>query len=200
MASLTTVPARKGKAAHLARGERLRLVNTHGQQVVDTWAFSRDDLHEFMSMAHSHAHLSKVLPTSGDTLVSNRRRPMLTFVEDNSGGVHDTLIAACDRWRYEQLGVAGHHDNCADNLRAALAEFGREPPVIPAPLNMFMNIPVAPNGAVSWEPAIAPVGSHVVLRAEMDLIIAFSACPQDIVPINGADCVPRDVHFEIIPG
>ena len=200
MASLTTVPARKGKAAYLAQGERLRLVNTHGQQVVDTWAFNRADPHEFMSMAHSHAHLSKILPTTGDTLVSNRRRPMLAFIEDNSGGIHDTLIAACDRWRYEQLGVAGHHDNCADNLRAALAEFGLDPPVIPAPLNMFMNIPVAPNGTVSWEPAIAPVGSHVVLRAEMDLIIAFSACPQDIVPINGADCVPGDVHFEIIPG
>jgi len=199
VATLTAVPARKGKAAYLAAGERLRLVNTHGQQVVDTWAFNRDDLGEFLSMAHSHAHLSKILPTTGDTLVSNRRRPMLTFIEDNSGGIHDTLIAACDRWRYEQLGVAGHHDNCADNLRAALAEFGLDPPVIPAPLNMFMNIPVGRNGAVSWEPAIAPVGSHVVLRAEMDLVIAFSACPQDIVPINGADCVPRDVHFEIIP-
>jgi hypothetical protein len=199
LAGLTTVPARKGKAACLAVGERLRLVNTHGRQVVDTWAFSRDDLGEFLSMAHSHAHLSKILPTAGDTLVSNRRRPMLTFTEDNSGGIHDTLIAACDRWRYELLGVVGHHDNCADNLRAALAELGLEPPVIPAPLNMFMNIPVAAGGVVSWQPAIAPAGSHVVLRAEMDLVIAFSACPQDIVPINGADCVPKDVHFEILP-
>jgi uncharacterized protein YcgI (DUF1989 family) len=199
LAGITTVPARKGKAAYLSAGERLRLVNTHGGQVVDTWAFNRADLHEFLSMAHTHAHLSKILPSIGDTLVSNRRRPMLTFIEDNSGGVHDTLIAACDRWRYELLGVVGHHDNCADNLRAGLAEFGLEPPVIPAPLNMFMNIPVAVDGSVTWEPAIAPAGSHVVLRAEMDLIIAFSACPQDIVPINGADCVPKEVHLEIIP-
>jgi uncharacterized protein len=199
LAGVTTVPARKGKAACLARGDRLRLVNTHGGQVVDTWAFNREDVHEFLSMAHSHAHLSKILPGVGDTLVSCRRRPMLTFVEDNSGGIHDTLIAACDRWRYELLGAAADHDNCADNLRSGLAEFGLEPPVIPSPLNMFMNIPVAPNGAVGWEPSLAPIGSHVVLRAEMDLIIAFSACPQDLVPINGVDCVPKDVHFEIIP-
>src|SRR5438067_11174340 len=96
MPDLTTVPARKGKAAYLGRGERLRLINTHGGQVVDTWAFSRDDIHEFMSMEHSRAHLSKILPTAGDTMVSNRRCPILTFVEDTSGGVHDTLIAACD--------------------------------------------------------------------------------------------------------
>src|SRR5579862_6479361 len=170
MPRLSIVPARKGKAAYLDRGMQLRLVNTHGQQVVDTWAFNRDDMREFMSMAHSHAQLSKTLPTTGDTLVSNRRRPILTFVEDNSGGIHDTVIAACDRWRYELLGVAGHHDNCADNLRDALAELGREPPEIPAPLNMFMNIPVGPDGTISWLPSIAGPGSHVVLRAEMDLV------------------------------
>lgn len=195
---LTLIPARKGKAALVAQGERVRLVNTHGQQVVDTWAFSRADPSEFMSMEHSRASLSKILPTVGDTMVSNRRRPMLSFVEDTAGGIHDTLIAACDRWRYELLGVAGHHDNCTDNLRAALAEFGLVPAEIPAPLNMFMNTPVGPDGAISWEPSIAAPGSHVTLRAEIDLVIVFSACPQDIVPINGLDCVPKDAHFEIL--
>jgi uncharacterized protein YcgI (DUF1989 family) len=197
MPDLTLVPARKGKAARLARGERLRLVNTHGRQVVDTWAFNGADMAEFMSMEHSRAALSKILPSTGDTMVSNRRRPMLSFVEDNSGGIHDTLIAACDARRYELLGVTGHHDSCTDNLRAALAELGLAPPEIPAPLNMFMNIPVGPDGAISWEPSIAGVGSHVVLRAEMDLVVVFSACPQDIVPINGKDCIPKEVHFEI---
>jgi uncharacterized protein YcgI (DUF1989 family) len=192
------VPARKGRAVRLVCGQRLRLVNTHGQQVVDTWAFNADDIGEFMSMAHSHAHLSKILPTTGDTMVSNRRQPMLTFVEDTSGGIHDTLIAACDQWRYEQLGVAGHHDSCADNLRAALAELGLVPPIIPPPLNMFMNIPIGAGGNVTFEPSIAGPGSYVILQAEMDLVIAFSACPQDIVPINGADCTPKDVHFEIL--
>ena len=195
---LVTVPARKGKAARLARGEGVRLVNTHGQQVVDTWAFGAADLGEFMSMAHSHAALSKLLPTTGDTLVSNRRRPMLTFLEDTSGGIHDTLIAACDRWRYELLGIAGHHDNCTDNLHAALAEIGLAATQTPAPLNLFMNIPVGGEGRVAWEPSLAPPGSHVLLRAEMDLVVVFSACPQDIVPINGADCVPKDVHFAVI--
>jgi uncharacterized protein YcgI (DUF1989 family) len=198
MPESSTIPARKGKAAYLRQGERVRLVNTHGQQVVDTWAFNRADMNEYMSMEHTHTQLSKILPTTGDTLVSNRRRPILSFVEDTSGGVHDTLAAACDRWRYEILGVKGHHDNCADNLRAALGELGLTPPEIPAPLNMFMNVPVR-GGAITFEPSLAGPGSHVVLRAEMDLVVAFSSCPQDIVPINGPGCVPKDAHFEILP-
>lgn len=191
-----TIPARKGKAAHVSKGERVRLINTHGQQVVDTWAFNRQDLTEFMSMEHTHTQLSKILPTAGDTLFSNKRRPILTFVEDTSGGLHDTLVAACDRWRYEILGVTGYHDSCTDNLRAALNELGLAPPEIPAPLNMFMNVPIR-AGAISFEPSRAGPKSYVVLRAEMDIVIAFSSCPQDIVPINGPGCEPKEAHFEI---
>jgi uncharacterized protein YcgI (DUF1989 family) len=197
MPDRSTIPARKGKAAYLRRGEQIRLINTHGQQVVDTWAFNRDDMTEFMSMEHTHTQLSKILPTTGDVMVSNRRRPILTFLEDTSGGLHDTLVAACDRWRYEILGVKGHHDNCTDNLRAALSELGLVPPEIPAPLNMFMNVPVR-AGAIAFEPSISAPASYVVLRAEMDLVVAFSSCPQDIVPINGPGCTPKEAHFEIL--
>jgi hypothetical protein len=197
MPDRSTIPARKGKAAYLRRGEKLRLINTHGQQVVDTWAFNRDDMTEFMSMEHTHTQLSKILPTTGDVMVSNRRRPILTFLEDTSGGLHDTLVAACDRWRYEILGAKGHHDNCTDNLRAALGEFGLVLPEIPAPLNMFMNVPVR-AGAIAFEPSLSAPASYVVLRAEMDLVVAFSSCPQDIVPINGPGCTPKEAHFEIL--
>jgi uncharacterized protein YcgI (DUF1989 family) len=193
-----TIPARRGKADFLRRGQSVRVINTHGSQVVDTWAFSHADMSEFMSMEHSHASLSKILPTTGDTMVTNRRRPILGFSEDNSGGIHDTLIAACDRWRYELLGCEGYHDNCTDNLAAALTELGLSAPETPSPLNLFMNIPVAEGGWVSFEPPVSTPGSHVTLRAEMDLVIVFSACPQDILPINGAACRPTEAHYEIL--
>src|ERR1700720_3647423 len=115
-----TIPARKGKAAFVAKGQTIRIINTHGQQVVDTWAFNRADFTEFMSMEHSRAALLKIIPTPGDTMLSNHRRPILTFVDDTSGGIHDTLMAACDHWRYEGLGVKGFHDSCTDNLAGGL--------------------------------------------------------------------------------
>jgi uncharacterized protein len=193
-----TIPARKGKAAFATKGQTIKVINTHGQQVVDTWAFNRADLTEFMSMEHTRAKLLKIIPASGDTMLTNRRRPILTFLEDNSGGIHDTLMAACDRYRYESLGIKGFHDSCTDNLAAALGALGLEAPETPSPLNLFMNIPVTGGVALSFEPAVAPPGSYVSLRAEMDLVIVFSSCPQDIIPINGLNLTPTEAHFEIV--
>jgi hypothetical protein len=67
-------------------------------------------------MGHSRVHFLKLRPEVGDTLITNRRRPILTLVEDTSPGVHDTVLAACDARRYELLGVGEYQDNCSDNL------------------------------------------------------------------------------------
>ena len=197
-ASLVTIPARRGKAALVSRGQSVQVVNTHGQQVVDTWAFRRDDLTEFMSMEHSRTSLGRIMPTIGQAMVTNRRRPILTLAEDTSGGIHDTLLAACDQYRYQLLGCEGYHDNCTDNLAAAMAELRLTPPETPSPWNLFMNIPVGAEGSVSFEPPVCQPGGYVTLVAEMDCVVAFSACPQDVVPINGVDCVPTEAHFRVL--
>ncbi len=194
---LVTIPARKGMAAHVKKGQIVKVINTHGDQVVDTWAFNADDLSEFMSMEHSRAAILKIIPVVGDVLLTNKRRPILTFVEDTSGGIHDTLIAACDRYRFEGLGVKDYHDNCTDNLHAAMADLGLKAPETPSPLNLFMNIPVKPDRSLSFEAPVSTPGSFVSLRAEIDLVIAFSACPQDILPINGVGYAPTEAHFSL---
>ena len=193
-----TIPARLGKAARLDAGQSLKLTNTHGSQVVDTWAFVAADKSEFMSMEHSRVAIGGVFPHVGDTMVTNRREPILTLLEDTSPGIHDTLIAACDRYRYEMLGCEGHHDSCTDNLAAALGEMGMTPPETPSPWNMWMNIPVGADGSVSFEAPVSSPGDYVTLRAKRDIVIVFSCCPQDVIPINGADCVPKECHFEIL--
>lgn len=196
--SLVTIPARGGKAALVESGQRVRVINTHGQQVVDTWAFNRADLEEFMSMEHSRTSLSRIMAWVGDSMATNHRRPILTLMEDTTPGIHDTLLAACDRYRYELLGCEGYHDNCTDNLAAALAELGLTPPETPSPWNLFMNIPVEQDGSVSFQAPVSKPGDYVTLRAEMDCVVAFSACPQDLVPINGVNCTPTEAHFQIL--
>ena len=108
------------------------------------------------------------------------------------------MLAAGDSYRYELLGCEGYHDNCADNLVAALPEFGLAPPETPSPWNLFMNIPVDRDGSVIFESPVCKHGDHVTLLAEIDCIVVFSACPQDIVPINGTDCVPTEAHFQLM--
>jgi len=192
------IPARRGKATRLSAGQSVRVVNTYGQQVVDTWAFFAGDIGEFMSMEHTRIFIGRIIPKVGDPLVTNHRRPILTLTEDTSGGIHDTLVAACDRWRYELLGAVGYHDNCTDNLAGGLAELGLKPPETPSPLNLFMNIPVIDGNAIDVLPPVSTPGSYVTLRAQLDCIVAFSACPQDMVPINGADMKTTAAHFEVL--
>lgn len=193
-----TVPARRGRAARLGRGQAIKIINTHGQQVVDTWAFNADDLAEFLSMEHLRATLERIFPQAGDALVTNRRRPILHFVEDTSPGVHDTLMAACDTYRYALLGCSDFHDNCTDNLYAALRRLGLRPPDCPCPLNLWMNIPVSQTGATDWLPPVSKPGDYVVLRAEMDCVVVLSTCPQDMMPVNGALCTPTEAHYQIL--
>jgi uncharacterized protein YcgI (DUF1989 family) len=191
----TRIPARSGVAVKLVKGMTIKVINTYGHQVIDTWAFNQDDIGESMSMEHSRASMLKLVPQVGDTLLTNHRRAILTLVEDTTPGVHDTLIAACDEHRYEQLGVIGHHDSCTDNLAAALASLGLEAQVTPCPLNLFMNVPVHGNGQLEFAPPISQAGQYVALRAELDLIIVMSACPQDITAVNGQ--MPTDAHYSI---
>src|SRR5712691_3387488 len=106
---LLTIPARRGTAARVAAGQRVKVINTHGTQVVDTWAFNARDVTEWMSMEASRAWFMKLRAAVGDAFLTNQRRPILTLVEDTSGGAHDTLMAACDVPRYRLLGVEGHH-------------------------------------------------------------------------------------------
>jgi hypothetical protein len=193
-----TLSARTGKALRLGEGQQIRIVNTHGRQVVDTWAFAAGNMAEFMSMEHSRVHMGRVNPVAGSVLLSNRRRPILTLVEDTSGGVHDTLLAACDVHRYRMLGAVGYHRNCTDNLAEALQALGLTPPGTPSPLNLFQNSSIKPGGELVIEPPVAPPGVHVTLRAGMDLVIVFSACPQDMAPTNGADMLPKDVELQLL--
>ena len=193
-----SIPARSGKAVQLRAGQSIKVINTHGQQVVDTWAFSAADLGEFMSMEHARVAMGHIIPKVGDRLVTNRRRSILRIVADTSGGIHDTLIAACDRWRYELLGCPTYHDNCTDNLAAAMRELSLVAPETPSPLNLFMNIPVRDDNHIEFLPPVSTPGSYVTLHAEMDCIVVFSACPQDMIPINGTKMIPTEAHFEIV--
>ena len=101
-----------------------------------------------------------------------------------------------DSHRYVLLGCNHYHDNCTDNLTAAMRSIGIVDHETPSPLNMWMNIPVSAEGETSWgEPVSAP-GDYVILRAEMDCIIAMSNCPQDILPVNAGSC--RETEYMIL--
>ena len=146
-------------------------------------------------MEHTRVALDRYRPKVGDTLVTNKRRSILKIVEDLCG-VHDTLLAACDRYRYQQLGCKEYHRNCDDNLWQAMVDAGFRPSETPSPFNLWQNTPVEADGTIGQYPAASKRGDYIVMRAEMDLVICLSCCPQDITRINSGK--PRNAHFQII--
>jgi len=184
--SSITVPGSHARAIRVGAGNTVRVVNTHGTQVVDFWALRADRPDIAMSMQHSRIRWRNLRPHPGDEMLDEERSVMLTLVEDTSPGVHDTVIAACDPFRYAQLGAAPDHRSCCANFAEALSALSitRSGPV-PAPLNLFMNIPWDLDGNITFEPTVSAAGDSVLFRAEVDVIVVASACPMDIVPING---------------
>lgn len=191
-----TIPGAHAHAFELDSGECLRIVNLEGSQVVDAWAFCLSDFDEFLSNEHTRSCLEKLIPQVGDRLYSNRRRPILSIVEDTSPGIHDLLLSACDIERYRLLGVKDYHRNCADNLREALAEIGRAPPEIPSPFNIFENVKIGEHGSLTIEPPPVRAGDSVTLRAELDIVLVLSCCPMDIALTNGPDLRSKPVRVE----
>jgi uncharacterized protein YcgI (DUF1989 family) len=179
-------------------GRRFRVVDVEGGQVADTWAFVADDPGEYHSAQHTRAFVDRLFPLPGQHFVTTRRRPILTLEEDNSPGIHDMLIAACDPARYEGLGVEGWHASCEENLHKALEALGVQPVprFAPQPINLFMNTPARADTTIEWLPAETKAGDNVVLRAEVDAIVAVSACPQDIVAIN--ERRPSPISIELL--
>jgi uncharacterized protein YcgI (DUF1989 family) len=190
------VPAREGRGVRVAAGQRFRVIDVEGGQVADTFAFRAEDVSEYHSAEHTRAVVSRLFPRVGEHFVTNHRRPILTLVEDRSPGIHDMLCAACDPERYTGLGVEGWHASCQENLRRAMADLGVADVEVPQPINLFMNIPVREDGELGWEPAPTSAGDAVTLRAEMNCFVVVSACPQDLVPINGLN--PTGIAIELL--
>ncbi|HEV2999139.1 MAG TPA: urea carboxylase-associated family protein [Solirubrobacteraceae bacterium] len=191
------VPAGEGRAVRVAAGQSFRVVDVEGGQVGDLFAFADGDVSEHVSASHTRARNDRLFPAIGQPFVSNRRRPLLELVADDSPGVHDMLIAACDGERYRQLGVEGWHASCAENLVTALGALGLRAPCVPQPINVFMNVPVA-DGRLEWLPAVTAPGDSVTMRAVADVLVVLSACPQDVVHINGGQ--PTELAIELLGG
>ncbi len=196
------VEARGGRGFRVASGQHFRIITPRGGQAGDFFAFRADDIREWLSPMHTWATTRTLRPRQGDTFLSRFRRPLLNFIEDGAGGVHDWMIAACDQSRYEESGVRGPHANCSENLRLAMNRFGFEIDVVPQPVNFFTNTQVQADGRLIALPAPVPPGGYVELAARLDLICVVSSCPYDLALPNweinvGAAGGPTELLVEI---
>lgn len=189
------IPAREGRAFRCPAGSEFRVIDPEGQQVADLFAFVAGDVAEYLSAEHTRVAIGRLFPRVGESWVTNLRRPILTFLADASPGVHDMLCAACSPSRYALLGVDGWHASCEENLQLAMADLGHEAIEIPQPVNIFENNPILLDGSLGIEPAPTKPGDSVTLRAELDVIVVVTACPQDITDLCGGTPTAIDIDL-----
>jgi uncharacterized protein len=195
MSETLRVPAGEGRAVLLGEGQSFRVVDVAGGQVGDLFAFTAADPGEFASASHTRVAIGKLFPRPGDPVLTNRRRPILSVLEDTSPGWHDMLYAACDPARYALLGAPASHRSCAGNLAEALAGQGVEAGPVPQPINVFMDVRARPDGTLVSSPASSRPGDYLAFRAARECIVVLSSCPMDIVPISSGGITPLELQI-----
>ena len=178
----------------LDAGQQLTVIDPRGQQVADLLAFNRGDVREVLSSGRTLDYASKIYLTTGDTLYSNRSRPMLEIVADDVGR-HDFLLTPCSQDTFRIIyGDTDPHRGCFGNLAEALAPFGVTEDMIPTAFNCFMNVPVdGATGEFKVLPPLSKAGDAITFKAKMDLVIGLTAC--SAYASNGGSFKP--IHYEI---
>jgi urea carboxylase-associated protein 1 len=190
------VPAGEPFMKEIAKGQTLRILDLEGNQAVDTLFYSARDPQERYDANNTIREQGNIYLTSGTILRSNEGNPMLTIVADTCGR-HDTLGGACSaesntvRYALEKR----HMHSCRDSFLMALAEWdnGLSKRDLSSNINFFMNVPVTPEGGLTFEDGISEAGRYVEMRAEMDVIVLISNCPQLNNPCNAYNPTPVEV-------
>lgn len=190
------IPKNSGKAFVLKKGQRIRI---SGRSIVDFVAFNLDNLKERFDQARTKTNQAKIFISTGDHLFSKLNNIMLTIVADTfAEGRHDLQKGMCSRKRFEMVArgsarrdfVGGVDPNpkdkkdipdhgCWENLSAALKNWHIEPEDIPSPFNIFQSMAIDPDNGRMLDTFIRPKDdAYVELKAEMDSLVALSACPE----------------------
>jgi urea carboxylase-associated protein 1 len=181
-------------SAIVCKGQTIRIVDSHGQQAVDTLFYCADDLQERYSAQDTLSAQGSAYISTGSNIISNEGRVMLRVVAD-SCGLHDTSAGACS---CESNTVRFGHDTkylhaCRENFLIAASRYGLSKRDIVPNLNFFMNVPIDPSGNFTVVDGVSKPGDYIELIAEMDVLCLISNCPQINNPCNGFFPTPVQV-------
>ncbi|MGB3482597.1 MAG: urea carboxylase-associated family protein [Mycobacterium sp.] len=191
------IPARRGKAFEVAAGSTIRFTDVEGQQCADLIAFDLQDLTHRMSPFATVSSIGRIYVGAGDVLVSQRFVPMLTIVEDTVG-THDILCGSCSPGmnRARNGGLGAGKRTCHVNFVEELRPYNVAPEDIPYSLNIFMNYPIDSDGTMDYATCKSQAGDTIDMRAERDLLVVVSNCPQELTPLNGFN--PTSSRIQIL--
>ncbi|HEV7619731.1 MAG TPA: DUF1989 domain-containing protein [Burkholderiaceae bacterium] len=176
-------------ASELAEGTHLRIIDLGGQQAVDFLCFDLANKEIRYNAANSLKLNRSIYVTTGFKLYSDLAEVLMTVVSDSVGS-HDTIGGACStEVNYLRYGIP-HTHSCRNNFLAALKKYDMSARDIHANINWFMNVPVHPDGSAEIEEGLSEPGDYVDLRADKDVLVLMSNCPQFYNPCSGWNPTP----------
>lgn len=177
-----SIPPMSARAFTVLKGQTLRIVDVSGGQPGDFVAFHQEDLSERFSQARTRVENRTCRIAAGHNLWTGALTPRVMFtVTEDGAGDHDLLYTPCCRYALEtRFGVS--REGCQEHLARALAPWNLSPLEVPDPLNLFFTVHVGADGAMAIGRHRSPPGAAIVLRAEMNCLVAVSACS---VPLEG---------------
>jgi uncharacterized protein YcgI (DUF1989 family) len=194
-----TIPPRGGTAFTMKAGQVCRIVDLEGQQVADFICFNLSDFTDKLSPENTQLLNGTLFLTTGHHLYSTKATQLMTITADTVG-VHDLISGSCSEFTNAfRYGVRGT-PNCRSNFERALRPYGIPLAEIPYSFNAFMNTPVASDGKTGIQEPKSKAGDYLDLRANLDLLIAISNCPQERNPCNAFNPTPLGVVvYEVEP-
>ncbi|HIW02807.1 MAG TPA: urea carboxylase-associated family protein [Candidatus Protoclostridium stercorigallinarum] len=181
-----------GMRIRVKKGSVITVTDVCGGQVADLFAETDGDASEFISPGVTIDVNGSLGLKIGDTVYSNRYRPMLRVIADDVG-VHDLIHPCCRKEMYDLFyGNGEGHPNCLDNINGCL---GRKYDII-TPVNLFMNTAISPDGTLTVARPLSGAGDSIVFRAEEDIVIGVAACSVSESECNGGECTPIAVAVE----
>ncbi|CAJ1500651.1 urea carboxylase-associated family protein [[Mycobacterium] kokjensenii] len=185
------VPARSPWSAVVRAGQRLQIIDLHGNQAVDCLLYDADDHTRRYSAQATITAQRNIFLTTGSVLRAADGTALMTVVADDVGN-HDTIGGACSQesntLRYGHHTV--HQHACVENFLAEGAKHGLGKRDLVSNINWFMNVPVEADGTLGIVDGISAPGKSLTLRAETDTLVLVSNCPQINNPCNGFDPTP----------
>jgi urea carboxylase-associated protein 1 len=182
-------------------GDHLRIVDLEGQQAVDFLVYDAANHANRYNAANTIKLNRSIYIGAGFKLYSDLGDVLMTVVEDTVG-YHDTIGGCCSaESNYARYGIKGT-ESCRANFIAALAEHSMNARDIPANINWFMYVPVKPDGSTEIVDGRSEPGDYVDLRAERDVLVVISNCPQRYNPCNGWNPTPVRIiewHLKTTP-
>lgn len=165
----------------MRKGQRLKVVDIQGEQVSDFVCFNQDDIREYLSSGRTIDYAETIFLTTGHPFYSNRSNVMFRIVADTVGR-HDFLLTPCSSDTFRIIyGHAHPHRGCLGNLTESLKQYGISSDDIPVCFNIFMHVQVdGETGKISVLPPKSKAGDYIILEAEMDLIVAMTACSAEM--------------------